>query len=270
VSRSWRDRLLVGLAPEHVAVIEQKRRQPLGLADCRMRACPSLIGSPWAGALAALEALLAERSSTDTTVNVTLSNQFVRYVEVPWTPGVLAEKDRQAFATECFRAVHGETVDGWLISLDKPRFGRDSVAAAVDRALVDGVRATLARRKLTLAVLRPHLSAAFDGWQQHLHANDSGFVVVEAACITALFRRGDAWSLVANRRFRAEVAGEAESILKQVIDIDQIQGGNGVIALLAQGAPGFNELGGRPWRRLIRDEGAWPEDPWHSMAWSAG
>jgi hypothetical protein len=270
VSPSWRNRLLVGLAPERVALIEQKHKQPLSLADCRVRVCPSATGSPKTGALAALDALLAERSSAGTAVHVVLSNQFLRYIEVPWTPGVHTEKDRQALATECFRAVHGDAVDGWQISLDKPHFGRNSLAAAVDRALVDGVRATLASRKLQLAVLRPHLSAAFDGWQQHLHTDDGGFVVVEPGCITALFRRGDAWSLVDNRRFRAEVAGEADSILKQVIDIDQIQGGEGVIALLAQNTPGLNALGGRPWRRLTRHEGSWPGDPWHSLAWSAG
>jgi hypothetical protein len=261
--------MLIGLAPDRVTLIEQKHPQPPNFADCRTQACPSATGCSKTAALAALDALLAERSNAGTAVNVALSNQFVRYIEVPWTTGIHTAKDRQALATECLRAVHGNVVDGWQVTLDRPSFGRNGLAAAVDRTLIDGLRTTLASRRLKLATVRPHLSAAFDSWQQHLHPNDGGFVVVEPGCITALFRRGDSWSLVDNRRFRADVVGEAESILKQVVDIDQIEGGEGSIALLTHDPPTCNALGGRPWRPLIEHERAWPRDPWHRLAWSA-
>jgi hypothetical protein len=269
VSPSWRNRLAIGLAPERVAVVQLKRGLRPTLGADRVRACAEASGAPWAGALETLDALLGELPAKGGTASVVLSNQFVRYVEVPWTTGVYSDKDRLALASDCFRAVHGEAADHWQVVLDAPHFGRANLAAAVDRALVDGLRATLANRHLRLGSLRPHLAAAFDLWRSQLQADEGGFVVVEPGCVTALFRRGEAWSAVTNRRYRP-TADEAMSSVRQCIDADRLQGGEGAVALLAPGgAVDAKALGDRPVRRLTGLAGPWPEDPWRTLAWSA-
>jgi hypothetical protein len=268
VSPSWRDRRLVGLAPDHVAVIAVKRglRPPPG-AD-GVRACAATSGSAWAGALAALDGLLDEMALTGGSASVVLSNQFVRYVEVPWTAGVHQEGDRLALAADCLRAVHGEAASDWHVTIGAAHFGLGNLAVAVDGALVDGLRATLARRRMRLVSLRPHLAAAFDRWRSRLQADDGGFAVVEPGCVTALFRRGQAWSAVANRRYRREMADEAAKTLRQCVDADRLHGGEGGVALLAPGVAAL-AAGERPLRRLNGLAGPWPEDPWRSLAWSA-
>ncbi len=270
MSPSWRDRLLVGLAPDRVAVVQLKRGLRPSLGADGVRDCAEVSGAPWAGALAALDGLLGELPATGGTASVVLSNLFVRYVDVPWTPGIFTDKDRLALATDCFRAVHGEAADSWRVILDAPRFGRGNLAAAVDGALIDGLRATLGNRRLRLVSLRPHLAAAFDLWRAQLQADDGGFVVVEPGCVTAMFRRGDAWAGVANRRYRKDVADEAMTGVRQCIDADRLQGGEGAIALLAPGsAADAPNVGERPLRRLTGLAGPWPEDPWRALAWSA-
>jgi hypothetical protein len=270
VSLSRHDRLLIGLAPDRVAVVELKR----GLRPVRgthgVRSCDATAGAPWQAALERLDHMLEKLSHEQGgAASVAVSNRFVRYVNVPWTPGVYSEKDRQALAADCFRAVHGEAADSWRIIVDAPRYGRGNLAAAVDQALLDQLREVLAKRRWRLASLRPHLSAAFDLWRSHLKASDGCFAVVEPGCVTALFRRGDDWVTVDSRRFRHDSASKAALTLKQCVDADRLQGGEGAVALVAPGVmSGAEGSTDRPLRRLIGLDGPWPDDPWRTLAWS--
>jgi len=269
VSPSWRDRWRIGLSPGRVAVLRFRRGLRPALAADRVRDCDDIAGPAWRGALAALEALLAEMDAGGGQADVALSNQFVRYVEVPWTDGVIADKDRRALAADCFRAVHGEAVAGWQVTCAAARFGSASLAAAVDQALVEELRALLAGRRLRLGSLRPHLATAFDAACGQLRDDDGGLGVVEPGCVTALFRRGGQWTAVTNRRYRGDEAAAMAS-LGQCLDGDRLQGGEGALALLAPGAAiDADVIGGRPLRRLAGLTGPWPDDPWRALAWSA-
>lgn len=268
MSPSWLERWRIGLAPERVALLRFKRGlQPALIAD-HVRDCPQKSGPSWSGALEALDALLGEISANGGSANVALSNQFVRYAEVPWTPGVLTDKDRVALAADCFRSIHGDTVDAWQVVPAATRFGRSSLAAAVDKQLIDELRTLLAARRMRLASLRPHLAAIFDAARTQLRADDGGFAIVEPGCVTALFRRGAAWGAVANRRLREP--DEAVASLGQCLDIDRLQGGDGAVAVMAAGSmASVDVMAGRSLRPLAGLAGPWPEDPWRALAWSA-
>ena len=271
MSPSWRDRLLVGLSPERVAAVHLKRGLKPAVAADGVRDCAAADAAapPWAAALASLEELLGAMAPLKGSARVVLSNQFVRYGTVPWTEGVLGEEDRKRLAAGWFQSLYGEVAGSWRIVLDRPRYGCDTLAAAVDEALVAAVRDALARHGLALASLWPHLAAAFDRWRGRLAADDGGFVVVEPGCVTSLFRRREGWAVVSNRRYRAEAPDGAAQLLRQCIEADAVQGGEGAVALLAPGAaPAERSMGGRPLRLLEGAAGPWPEDPWRSMAWS--
>lgn len=270
MSPSWRDRLLIGLAPDRVAVIELKRGLHPALGIHGVRGCPEVAGTPWVAAVSRLDEMLVKLPPKGGVASVVLSNQFVRYVTVPWTPGIYSDEDRLALATDCFRAIHGEIAGSWRVVLDGARFGQGNLAAAIDGPLVEALRDVLERHRWRLGSLRPHLAAAFDRWRASLEPSDGCFVVVEPGCVTALFRRGDAWAGVDSRRFRRRSTGQATLTLKQCIDSDRLQGGEGAVALLAPGAvPEAQGTADRPVRRLAGLAGPWPEDPWRALAWSA-
>lgn len=271
MSPSWHDRLLIGLAPDRVAVVQLKRGLRPSLGVHGTRACGETTGTPWTAALDTLDYMLGKLPSRSGGVaSVVLSNQFVRYISVPWTPGVYAEKDRLALAADCFRVIHGEAAHDWHVILDAPKYGRANLAAAIDVALLERLREFLANRHYRLVSLRPHLSTAFDAWRSHIETGDGCFAVVEPGCITALFRRGDEWTAVDSRRFHRSSANQAALTLKQCIDADRLQGGEGAVALLAPGLLSSAEgSADRPLRRLTGHTTPWPEDPWRSLAWSA-
>lgn len=265
-----RDRLLIGLAPDRVAVIKLKdghRSRPNAHA---VRRCLDVGGTPWVGALEMLDYMLGKLPPKGGRATVVLSNEFIRYANVPWTPGVYTDKERLALATDCFRAVHGEVADSWRVILNAPRYGRGTLAAAVDDTLVSQMSELLTKHQWRLCSLRPHLSAAFDRWLPRLEASDGCFIVVEPGCVSALFRRGNDWASVDNRRFYRQSASNAVLTLKQCIDTDRLQGGEGAVALLAPSAvPDAQGTADRPLRRLSGLAGPWPDDPWRSMAWNA-
>jgi hypothetical protein len=271
VSPLFRDRLLIGLAPNRVAVVQLKRGPRPSLGVHGVRGCDETTGAPWTAALDQLDYMLGKLPPKSSgTASITLSNQFVRYVNVPWTPGIFTAKDRQALAVDCFRAIHGEAADAWRVILDTPKYGHGNLAAAIDQTLLDRLHDILDDRHWRLVSLRPHLSAAFDIWRARLEPNDGCFAVVEPGCVTALYRRGNHWATVDNRRFHRSSASQAALTLKQSIDADRLQGGEGAVALWAPGL--MAEAGGsadRPLRRLAGWAGPWPEDPWRALAWSA-
>jgi hypothetical protein len=268
VSPSWRDRWLIGLAPAQVALVQLRRGLKPTVGMHGTRACEETAGSPWAGAVAALDALLDEAGARGGEARIVLSNQFVRYVDVPWTPGIRRERDRVAMASECLRAVHGDVVSVWQVSLHMPVFGQGGIAAAIDLALLENLRACCGKRQLRLVCLRPHLAAAMAQCRDRLEMADGGFVMSEPGCVTALFRRGQGWGAVANRRYQKQAADEAMQALRQCVDADTLQGGEGAVALMMPEVK-TEKIGERPLRVLKGVGGPWPNDPWRAMAWSA-
>lgn len=270
MSRSWHSRMLIGLAPDRVSIIQLKPGKRLAPATHGVRSCVETAGAPWVAAVNRLEWMLEQVAPICGTADVVLSNQFVRFTDVPWTPGVYKDQDRQALAVESFRNIHGDVVDGWRVVLESQSFGRSSLAAAIDHALVDSLSDMLSRLNWRLSSLRPHLSAAFDRWQSYLDEEDGGFVVVEPGCVTGLFRRDGAWNVVDSRRYRRKSYDRAALTLRQCIDADHLQGGSGSVAVVAAGAElDVESTPERPLRRLTGHFGPWPDDPWRSLAWSA-
>lgn len=269
MSPSWRNRVLVGLAPDRVAAIHVPRGWRSSPTASALRDCAARAPESWAGALAALEEALDELPQQGGGASVAVSNQLVRYVQVPWTAGIYSVADRHALALSCLRSIYGDAVGSWRVVVDATGFGRASLAAAVDEALVESLRETLARRSLRLVSLQPHLAASLRRCQGQLHADDSGFVVVEPGCVTALFRRDDGWSEVTNRRCLADIDSDSFHTVVQCVDADSLRGGEGAIVLVAPRSMTIEKLAdGRPVRLLAERGSPWPADPWRDLAWS--
>lgn len=222
----------------------------------------------WQRSLAVLERVLEELSPAGGRADVVLSNSFVRYGVVPWTENAYARRDRQALAAGHFRTVYGAAADAWRIVVDAPHFGQDALAAAVDGALPEALRDALARHRLRLASLHPHLVAALARSQRRLEADCGAFILVEPDMVSGLFRRGAGWAQVVNRRYRRGAIAQAEQAVVQCIETDRMQGGGGPVALVAPGVP-LSLDANAPCRVLKEEPGPWRNDPCCAMAWSA-
>ena len=83
MSRLWRDRLLVSLAPSSVALVRVAGRlRPRIIAKQVLDCDPAFGAEPWQGAVAALAAAAERLRAERVDATVVLSNHFVRYAIV--------------------------------------------------------------------------------------------------------------------------------------------------------------------------------------------
>jgi hypothetical protein len=128
------------------------------------------------------EARLPRRSR----VSCVLGGELVRYCIVPWNPSAMSANARRAFAAHCFKEVYGDSVSGWTVQLDEPRFGEPVLACAVDSALVDRLAALLHGRRLMLQSIQPSLAHACRAARSDLAHATFWCVVQEPRAMTLL------------------------------------------------------------------------------------
>ena len=73
----------------------------------------------------------------DKTLQVVLSNTFVRYLVLPWRDGVYRQQDWQAVAQHAFRQQYGAVADNWRIKVRLLAYGENVLAAAIDETLCE-------------------------------------------------------------------------------------------------------------------------------------
>lgn len=119
-------------------------------------------GAPqsWQAALTVLKAWLGTQGGVRFEARLLLSDRHVRYQHLPWRPGIVGLRERQAYAGHRFREVYGELAGGWQIALSDGMPGNASLACAVDRELLTGLRALAPQLKIVS--LQPLFAAAYN------------------------------------------------------------------------------------------------------------
>jgi len=198
VSRLSRDRLLVSLAPDSVALVRVAGRLRARIVDKKVVECDPGFGAvPWQGALAALEPALAALRAERVDATVVLSNHFVRYAVVKPETTLSGEEEALGHARFHFTRVYGERARGWDLRLSPSRRAAPRLASALDAGLVPAITACFARgAKARLVSVQPYLMAAFNRWRTDL-ARDEGWLLLlepQRACL-ALIAKGR-WAAV--------------------------------------------------------------------------
>jgi hypothetical protein len=119
-------------------------------------------------------------------VTLALSNRFVRYVVTPWQDQVAGTNMEVAFAQHRFRQVYGAAAEHWEVRVSPGRAGRPRVASAVDRELLNELRAAFRPSRLKVWSIQPHLMAAYNKWRRKLDARACIFIVVEDRFYTCM------------------------------------------------------------------------------------
>ena len=126
MSRLFRDRLLIGLAPAEMTVGKDSV------------ACDPAFGAEsWQGAISALKALDFKQPCN---VTVVLSNHFVRYAIVPWSSSLSTAAEEDAYIRHHFAKIHGERAKAWSLRASESAADAPRLASAVDQALIDSIK----------------------------------------------------------------------------------------------------------------------------------
>ncbi len=204
MSLSWRERLLVSLAPGDVSWLRLAGPFRPKLIGKGIVAVESGYGTrPWDGAIAALRAETARWSRDRLSVRIVLSNHFVRYALVPPSNDVSGHDEELALARFHFNKIHGESSRHWDVRLSPGRAGAPRLACATDSALLDALRQSFpAGGRPQLASVQPLLMSVYNSGGSAMPGTGAWIVMAEPerACVALL--KGGQWHAVQNVKGR--------------------------------------------------------------------
>lgn len=200
--RLWRDRLLVSLAPDSVALVRiAVGLRPRIIAKQVFECDPAFGAEPWQGAAAALAAAAEPLRGERMNATVVLSNHFVRYAIVPFDAALANPEEELALARFHFARIYGERAKSWDIRLGEAPHGAPRLASAVDAGVIQAIRAYFPRTgKARLVSVQPYLMSAFNRWRSSMAKEDSWLLLVEPqrACLALVAARK--WAAVQTLR----------------------------------------------------------------------
>ena len=204
MSLSWRDRLLVWLAPSELSWVRLG-----GIFQPALRAkrtVPVEAGHgarAWDGAIAALRAETAQWMGHNLDVRIVLSTHFVRYALVPHSDSVSGQDEELALARFHFSKIHGEASRSWDIRLSPAPSGGSRLACATDTALKDALRQSFANGTgPRLASVQPLLMSVFNSSRSSIPDAGAWLVMAEADRTCVALIQGKIWHAVQNTKGR--------------------------------------------------------------------
>jgi hypothetical protein len=135
-------------------------------------------------------------------LDVVLSNAWVRYVILPWQDALASEQLAGDFARALFQEQYGDISASWHVTLSAFLPGRPRIAVAFDTRWYQALQEMARRCGLTLASLRPALSAVLDRIGPLLPA-DALLAMVEPRRFALLHIEQGEWGSVHNRMLPA-------------------------------------------------------------------
>jgi hypothetical protein len=170
---------------------------------------------PWRPALLALEAALPGVAKRRTAATVILSNQFLRYLLVPWQAALANAQEDLSYTRHCFTKVYGKAALQWEVRLSHQAPEKPRLAGGVDAELIEGLRSVFARQGIELRSIQPHLMAAFNGARRRLRHRSAWLALVEPSHLCLALLREGHWSRVRSQRIDSTSRQELPRIIER-------------------------------------------------------
>jgi hypothetical protein len=179
VSLSLTDYYCASIAPGCAALLRMRRGwRPVVVQKSCANGATKQAASPWLAELSLLESLLGEVQH-GLPLNITLSNHYVRYRLIPAPPFAMPADGVQALMKHCFRDTYGDVVNDWKIRANLMPGQGDVVACAVDKALIEGLKAMADKASFRLGSVQPYFMPGFNADCRRFNGEAVCFVQAE-------------------------------------------------------------------------------------------
>ena len=215
VSPSWRERIIVGLAPSGVQFARYSRGLRPRLEEYGGVGCAESGGEPWRAGLEALARELPQRGAAKRICQVVLSNHFLRYQMIPWRSELTTRRERAALAQAQYRAVFGDAAQQWSVRIADAAYGAPALACAVDQALVQEIERLFRQSGAGPVSIEPYPVAVINLWRRELTAASFWLVLLEPGHLWLGRAEHGNWVGVATRRLAGDAPAEILASLAQ-------------------------------------------------------
>ena len=192
MSLLWRNHLRISLCADRLLVRANKGRTDV------LALSPGIQAAEWRTAVDALPGVLSGYRNHD--VSLVIADQFVRYTLLAWNAALKSEEHWLAFARHRLAAVHGAAAAEWEVKLTETAPSGPRLACAVDRALLDQIRAVFTGANVRLVSAQPFLVAAFNRIRRSIGNSSCWLLIEEPGRLTLAFIQRGVWLAVRSRR----------------------------------------------------------------------
>jgi len=216
VSLSWRERVVVGLAPERLSALCLGGWLRPRLLDRHAVVIQRQDDTHWEKSLDALEALLSEPAWRGKDIVIILSAHYTRHVLVPTSPG-MAEDELMAVAQLVFRETYGDLAQDWDVTVSPPASGQPTIACAVPHPLLAALRSVSDSRG-RLRTIQPSLMPVFNRARRIMGDAAGCLALVEPRRVTLASVENGQWKYVDTR------AGDGNILPQFLLEESELHG----------------------------------------------
>ena len=190
---SRRECWVVALTVRQIAGVCRNRRG--GIDNHFIQECPAITdGNCWQQALDALSTWLTHKTRP-VHLRLILSDQFVRYALIPWSPGVTSPMEMERLGRAYLEQWHG-TMENWQISIDHGEYGLPRLVCALPSAFQNALMKTLEQGNNQYAEITPYLVTCWNRWRHNIPSDALLAIAENSGPAMLLSIRGGIWQNV--------------------------------------------------------------------------
>ena len=212
MSLLWRDQLCISLSPDQVSLVRLGKGLRRRVMEKSSHSFTVNNGATWQPAIGELEKLLKQQGNAD--ASVVLSNQFSRYLIVPWSDAVSGAEELVEFTRHRCNQVYGQLAADWDLRFSLGCFGAPLLACGVERSLLDAIRHTCEAAGVRLISVQPALMTVFNRKRAEMKAG-GWLVFAERGRLTLALAYGNGWHAVQTRHIDGPLSDALPIMLEQ-------------------------------------------------------
>jgi hypothetical protein len=178
------NQFLVAMSAESLALIHRARGLSTRILDQKHQYFlqenrpQDMNGPSWQHAITQLDSMLASMKIVpNSQLKIILASDFVRYLSLPAQQVHMNAEEKLAYAIAAYREVYGSSVDVWDLKLNNAAPRQLTIAAAVDKTLLQALIQLAAKYQLKLVSVQPYLMSAFNALSSQIK-NATGYLVI--------------------------------------------------------------------------------------------
>lgn len=178
------NQFLVAMSAESLALIHRARGLSTRILDQKHQyflqenRLQDMNGPSWQHAITQLDSMLASMKIVpNSQLKIILASDFVRYLSLPAQQVHMNSEEKLAYAIAAYREVYGSSVDVWDLKLNNAAPRQLTIAAAVDKTLLQALIQLAAKYQLKLVSVQPYLMSTFNALSSQIK-NATGYLVI--------------------------------------------------------------------------------------------
>ena len=183
MSPLWSNRLTVGLFSDGIRVRDGGASASV---DSGAIFWPNAAGgepNSWSQGVETLQRWIIEAASRRARLDIVISDHFARYFVLPWSSDLTSDDEWLALARARVDMTWGNG-DSWEVRLDRPRFGSNRLACAMDQDLRRQLLSLKGSGGVAINSIQANFTATFNKLCPSVSGSLTLVVVAERTCVT--------------------------------------------------------------------------------------